>query len=100
MNILEVTELPDDDATTPPQEPEVAPAAPTRLRQVIPHGDAKAIVRAVRDLLQVDVGVMPVCLTCLREKRPEMIQWGRSDASGEMVMHCVCTVRVLQGVRK
>lgn len=94
---LEVTELSDDVA--PPQEPEIADAAP-RLRQVIPNGDAKVIIRATRDLLRVGVGVMPVCLTCLREKRPELIQWGRSDASGELVMHCGCTVRVLSGVRK
>lgn len=89
-----------DDATTTVAEvvPESEPVP--KLRQVVAHGDAKALFRAFKELAKVDVGFMAICLDCQRNKRPEIAQWGRSAASGELALECGCTVRFMQGVTR
>ena len=94
-----------DDAEFTPQPPvEVVAepeAEPSLVRQVIPYDDAKVMVRAIKILARYNVGVVNVCLKCKEAKRTtaDVAQWARKDDSGELMLNCGCTLRVLDGMR-
>lgn len=97
---LTITEV-EDDATVVAQEPEVVEAADTPLlRQVISHQDGMNFRRVVRSLFPLDVGLLAICLTCQKEQRADVIQYARNEQTGEILLVCQCTVRILQGVTK
>jgi len=90
------------DTAAPTQEPHVV--APDEdiplLRQVIPNDEARMLMRGLKSLVKRDVGPIMVCLTCQREKRPDIIQFAKRDTDGSLLMICACTVRILEGVTK
>lgn len=83
-----------------PEVVDEATATPTLMRQVIENSDARNIVRAFKYLARIGVGVMPVCLVCQQNKKPELCSWIRHESSGEIALGCGCTVREFRDVVK
>lgn len=95
---LAITEV--DDTQPESVTPEVVKANEDipLLRQVIPNDDARTLMRGLKSLVKRDVGPIMVCLTCQREKRPDIIQFAKRDTDNTLLMICACTVRILDGV--
>ena len=100
LTMTEVDEtVPGADEITPPVLTPDEIETPI-TRQVIPNDEARTLRRALQRLIDRKVGPILVCITCQEAQRPEIIQWAKDDASGNLVMVCGCTVRILDGITR
>jgi hypothetical protein len=93
---LKNVEADETDVVTPEVVP---PAEVTRARQVWPRDDAKILTRLIKIGIARGVGFVPICAFCTKEQRNSTCAYGRLDATGEIVMQCQCSVRILEGTR-
>ena len=66
----------------------------------IPNDDARMFKRSIMAMLSNGVNLLPVCRACYDAQRPSQCQWGKLESTGELVLQCECTTRVLDGVRR
>lgn len=85
-----------------PTEAEVVPPqVKTVARQVWISDDATRLQRtlqmAIRDPYRL--GLLPLCGVCQKEGRSPECHWQKINETGQVVLVCDCTMRIMEGVR-
>ncbi len=88
FDTIEVEETPEGPQTVEPL---------LRLRQLIPRQDAKQRLKTFTAFAQEGVQVLLKCEACAAEGRSWLLEPARAEESGELLLVCDCTLRILEG---